>query len=172
MSRVTNIGRTFLIAGAAVLLLCASGADATDATAKGKPMIPVQVSIEPTAANLKAQNIKPGDVVELRIAARAVRGPEDMAVEITLLDGAELVSGDLGWSGRLSRNDVKQLVVSVRAPAKGTGRVMANVTVLRDGQGVMAKQAVYTLGAEDLSGKGMPARGTRKDSKGRSVVEY
>ncbi len=135
-------------------------------------MIPVQISIEPAAANLKPEAIKPGEVVELRITARVPSGGEETAVEITLLDGAELVSGDLTWSGRLSANDVKQLVVSVRAPAKGTGRVVANVTVLRAGRGVMAKQAVFTMGPEDLGVNGAPAREMRKDSKGRSVVEY
>ncbi len=142
------------------------------AAGKNKPMIPVQVDIKPTAAKMKPQDIKPGDVVEFKISARAPRGTEQMTIEITLLDGAELVSGDLKWSGKVSRNEEKKLIVSVRAPAKGTGRVMANVTLLRSGKATIAKQAIYTLGSALSGASGKPAPTTRRDSKGREVVEY
>jgi hypothetical protein len=172
MRRVNWVARTALCAGIMASIFVAANSWAQAASSKGKPMIPVQVSIEPTVAKMKPQNIKPGDVVEFKVSARAPRGTDEMTIEITLLDGTELVSGDLKWSGKVSRNEEKRLVVSVRAPAKGTGRVMASVTVLRDGKSSIAKQAIYTLGSTDSGAAGKPAPATRRDNRGRTVVEY
>ncbi len=171
MSRKTNIRWNLTLLGAVALLLFASAVPA-GAGAKGKPMIPVQVAIEPTAAKMKPKDIKPGDVVEFRVSTHAVRGAEEVRVDITLLDGAELVAGDLKWAGKLSGSEAKQLVISVRAPSAGVGRVMAAVSAVRDGKVVMTKQTVYTLGTSAGAAKGKPAPKTRRDSKGREVVEY
>ncbi len=171
MSRKTNIRWHLMLLGAVALLLCATAVPAA-AGAKSKPMVPVQVTIEPTTAKMKPKDIRPGDVVEFRVSARAVRGADEVRVDITLLDGAELVAGDLNWAGKLSGNEAKQLVISVRAPSTGVGRVMAAVSAVRDGKVVMTKQSIYTLGANAGAEKGKPAPKTRRDSKGREVVEY
>ncbi len=171
MSRMTNIRWNLTLLGAVALLLCATAAPA-GAGAKSKPMIPVQVAIEPTAAKMKPKDIRPGDVVEFRVTAHAVRGADEVRVDITLLDGAELVAGDLNWAGKLSGSEAKQLIISVRAPSTGVGRVTAAVSAVRNGKIVMTKQAVYTLGVNAGAAKGKPAPKTRRDSKGREVVEY
>ncbi len=172
MNRTMTIGKFFGSLGAGALLLCAAAVHADVGSVKGKPMIPLQVAIEPTVAKMKPQNIKPGDVVEFRISARAVRGADEVHIEITLQDGAQLVSGDLKWSGPLSRTERKQLVISVRAPATGVGRIVAAVSAVQNGKVTAAKQTVYTLGTGTGVGKGKPAPRTRRDSKGREVVEY
>ncbi len=167
-----TIGKVFTGMALTLLLLCATVVHAEAAAAKGKPMIPVQVAIEPTVAKMKPQNIKPGDVVAFRVTAHAVRGADEVRIEITLQDGAELVSGDLKWSGKLTGSEEKQLVISVKAPATGVGRVVASVSSVRNGKVAAAKQTVYTLGTDTGSAKGKPAPKTRRDSKGREVVEY
>lgn len=165
-------GKKWVSAAAALGLVCLLAGVSSAASSKSKPMIPVGISIEATDAKMKPQNIKPGDVVEFRISAQAVRGADEVSIEITLQGGAELVSGDLKWTGKLSRTERKQIVISVRAPSTGTGKVMASITALRNGQTVMSKQATYALGSEEMSVKGKPAHGMQKDAKGRSVVEY
>lgn len=172
MNRTLTI-RIATVMGAIVLSLSVMAVRADAGPVRGKPMIPVQVAIEPTVAKMKPGDIKAGDVVEFRVSARAARGSDEMTIEITLLDGAELVYGNLKWSGRVSENEEKQLVVHVRAPKTGTGRIMASVTVLRDGKGAVSKQTVYTLGKAAAGASGKPApKATRRDSKGREVVEY
>jgi hypothetical protein len=167
-----NIMSMFVSLGVIVLLSIGVPGAAGAAAMKGKPMIPVQIAIEATAPHMKPQDIKPGDVVELMVTAPGVRGADETAIEITLQDGAELVSGDLKWSGRLSTKETKRLFISVSAPATGVGKVVARVSALRNGKVVMSKQTVYALGADGISVQGKPAHGMRKDSKGRAVVEY
>jgi len=166
-----NIRIAFAMLAAIMLVLSLDRAFAAPVR-NSKPMIPVEISIVPTTAKTKPQDIKPGAVIELVVTARSFSGTDDIRVEITLLDGAELVSGDLLWSGKLSGNESKKLVISVRAPATGAGKVTAAVFVVRNGNVSSAKHSVYTLGAEKNNAKGKSEQKTRRDSKGREVIEY
>jgi hypothetical protein len=140
---------------------------------KTKPQLPVRIEIAPAEAALKPQNIKPGDIVRLRITAAAMTEADEVRITVEPYDGAELVSGSPSWSGKTAKGERKELVIGVRAPADGTGKVKATISVFRDGRQIMQRVTRYFLGGEPAGPGGLPAGAViKKDAKGRDIVEY
>lgn len=138
---------------------------------KGKPRLPIEVNIAPSQAGTIRQSIKPGDVIDLKISGKSPVHSGEMTIEAELMDGAELVSGDLLWTGPVGRGEEKNLIISVRAPQAGVGMVKARVTISKNGKTILKREFRYALGP-DLDQKTAPSYKLKKDSKGRSIVEY
>jgi len=145
---------------------------AVAASVSGKPQIPLQVKIAPASPSVKQKTIKPGDAVELKVTAVSPAKGAEMHIEIELLDGAGLVSGDLSWKGILAKREKKQITLSVRAPQSGLGKVRARVFAVRDGQQSAVREATYLLGTDPAAAGTLNMKPAGKDSKGRAVNEY
>jgi hypothetical protein len=165
--------RTFLLLLSGFIAAAGMAAPAAAAPVSGKPQIPLQVRIEPASPAMKQKAIHPGEVVELTVTALSPAEDAEMRVEIELLDGAELVAGDLVWQGVLGRRGKKRMPLSVRTPRSGTGKVRASVFFLKDGGQQAVRVSLYLLGSSPSAAAGNAVgRPAAADSRGRAVQEY
>jgi hypothetical protein len=139
---------------------------------RGKTQLPIEVVVGPTQAGVTAETIKPGSTVEIAVSGTAYTAISDMRIEAALEDGAELVSGELAWSGPASKGDTKQLVFTVRTPTQGNGKIVAAVTLFKDGKPVGERKGQYILGVDNGQKTLKPAYKLKKDSAGRNIIEY
>jgi hypothetical protein len=140
-----------------------------------KPQHPLQISIAPVRPGTDMNAIQAGDVVEFAATAIASHGAADMRITVKLWDGAELVSGDLSWSGTAAKMEPRSVRFSVRVPEQGVGRIKAQVRIGAGGKKDLTSKTQYLLmtGKERQEQKKMKASGpVKKDSKGRPIVEY
>jgi hypothetical protein len=154
---------------------CLHAAGVFAAPLQQKPQHPLQISIAPAQPDFDLNAVKPGDVVELAATAIASHDAEDMRITVKLSDGAELVSGDLSWSGPAKEMEPHSVRFSVRVPEKGIGRIKAKVSINAGGKKDLTNKAQYLLmtGKERQEQKKMKAsKPVKKDSKGRPIVEY
>lgn len=136
----------------------------------GKPRSPLLITISPVQTGLLSDNIKPGDAVELKVAASSRIDAERMEIKVELTGGTELISGDTAWSGPIVKGQEKVVTLTVRAP-KGQGKVRAAVTVPLSEGIIYSASAMYPLGKEpEMKNKVSPP--VRKDKEGRDVIEY
>jgi hypothetical protein len=152
-----------------LLLICQVTAAA--AGQHQKPQAPVQVVIAPLQQGAGSQASKPGETVELSISATAYLKIDEMLIETSFLGGAEYVSGDRSWQGSAQQNQPRVLKITVRRPLHGDGKMRARVKLFRAGNMLLSKQAVYDLGSKTDGVPAKPARPSRKDAKGREIVE-
>lgn len=139
-----------------------------------KPQYPLQLSIAP-APGVDLNALQAGDVVELAATATVSRDAADMRITVKLSEGAELVSGDLTWSGPVKKLEPRSVRFSVRVPEKGVGRIKAQASVTAGGKKELTARAQYLLmtGKERQEQQKMKAsKPVKKDSKGRPIVEY
>jgi uncharacterized protein YfaS (alpha-2-macroglobulin family) len=125
------------------------------------------------------ETIKAGDVVEFKVAATSMVEATEMRIQVSLADGAELVSGDLSWAGPAGKKEEKQLSFSVRVPATGTGKIKVRLTVSTGGGRPLSRSAQYLLLTGELKQEQIEAQKNmkathpaKKDGKGRPIVEY
>lgn len=152
-------------------ILCISiTVNAGEMRTPGKPRPPVQISISPVNTSVTPADIKPGDTVEFKVAASSRIEAQKMEIKVDLIGGAELVSGETEWSGPIAKNGEKSLIITVRAPFKGHGRIKAKAVIPVSEGTSFAAAASYTLGEEEKKEKARPP--AKKDSKGRDIREY
>lgn len=150
------------------------------ASAKQKPQLPLQISIVSAAGPDATQDaVKAGDVVDLKVVATSMVDTTKMSIQVKLFDGAELVSGDLSWTGPAGKGEEKHLLFSARVPATGTGKIKAWLTVSTGGAKPLSRVTQYLLLTEETKEEQIKAQKkmkaihpARKDSKGRPIVEY
>jgi hypothetical protein len=135
----------------------------------------LQISITPAQPGTDLNTIQAGDVVELAATVIASHDAADMRITIKLSDGAELVSGDLSWSGPAVKMEPRSVRFSVRMPEKGAVRIKAQVSIGSGGKKGLTSKTQYLLmtGKERQEQQKMKAsKPAKKDSKGRPIVEY
>jgi hypothetical protein len=169
-----NVQRT---AGLAIVLsaLCVHASVLFASPLQHKPQHPLQISIAPAQPGNDLNTIQAGDVVELAATAKASHDAADMHITIKLSDGAELVSGDLSWSGPAVKMEPRSVHFSVRVPEQGIVRIKATVSISAGGKKDLTSKTQYLLmtGKERQEQQKMKAsKPTKKDSKGRPIVEY
>ena len=136
-----------------------------------KPIPPLRVSIHPVRADLTPDSIQPGDIVELRITAVSGISATDMRIDLKLEGGAKLVSGDAAWEGEAAQDKEVTITVSVRAPDSGKGTVRAVVSFPSARGPHFSSETEFALGPAVKPNPGQ-APVIRKNSRGRSVIEY
>jgi len=136
-----------------------------------KPSAPILVTITPTNKTLSPADIKPGDTVELLVTIKSFSSAQDMQVNVDLIGGTALVSGTTNWTGPMGAGEEKALNITVQAPLKGTGKIKARAVVRSGSKAVFGAEATYLLGAE-MNKKPASQPKIKKDSRGRSVMEY
>lgn len=154
-----------------VIALATVNAAAEAAQGRSKPLPPVQVSITPVQLGLASSNIKPGDTVEFRVNVLSSVDASEMRIINTLDGGAELVSGDLIWTGKAQKGQEISIIFEVRASAKGKGNIRTKIEVYAEHNLLFSTRNIYEIGAPEPTKPGQP-RGVRKDSKGNEVIEY
>ena len=137
----------------------------------GKPRPPLQIAISPVQSGVSPSDIKPGDVVELKITGKTHVETEKLDIRVELLGGVELVSGETSWIGAAKKGEDKALLITVRAPKHGNGRIRARVSLPQTGGAAFAVEAEYRLGA-DLEKKPSALPEIKRDNKGREIREY
>jgi hypothetical protein len=165
------------MAGLAMVLsaLCIHASVLFASPQQHKPQHPLQISIAPVRPGTDMNAIQAGDVVEFAATAIASHGAADMRITVKLWDGAELVSGDLSWSGPAKKMEPRSVLFSVRVPEKGIGRIKAQVSTSAIGKRILTGTTQYLLmtGKEHKERQTMKAaKPAKKDSKGRPIVEY
>jgi len=160
-----------IFAGIIFTVFALSGVIEAGGVASKKPHLPIEVSVQPAKNNVSPETIKPGDVIDLVITAVAFYDVTNLNLVVKLQGGAELVSGDLRWSGPAEKGQKMTFNLSVRAPAKGIGRVVSEVSFEGTGRGAMKRTAHYVLGDSDGPMSKKPGI-RKKDSKGRDIIEY
>jgi hypothetical protein len=166
-----------ITAGLAIVLLtlCLHASALFASSLQHKPRHPLQISIAPARPGIDLNEIQAGDVVELAAMAIASYDASDMRITIKLSDGAELVSGDLSWSGPAVKMEPRSVRFSVRVPGQGIGRIKATVVISAGGKKDLTSKTQYLLmtGKERQEQQKMKAsKPAKKDSKGRPIVEY
>ena len=140
---------------------------------KGKPQSPLQISIAPIDPSITPERIKPADMVEFVVTVVSLSDAEEIRILVELPKGSELVSGELSWSGSVSRNEKQTLKYTVKVPVKQSGPIKARVVMPSSEGHSFSASAYYALGAQaqpkDKSGTVRPLK---KDSKGSDVIEY
>jgi hypothetical protein len=136
-----------------------------------KPLPPLRISIVPVQSGITPDQIKPGDAIEFKIAAVSSIDVPNMSIKVNFSGGAKLVSGDTSWSGPAAKNEEKAIMLTVRAPKTGKGRIRAWVTIPPSDGARFSAGAQYVMGS-DAERKPEQEQPVKKDSKGRSVVEY
>lgn len=135
--------------------------------ARSKPLSPLSVKIRPVQQGLSPADIKPGDVVQLEVAALSYIGITKATLKVTLTGGAKLVGGDDRWSGAMEKGVATVLTITVAAPKTGKGEVKAVLSA-----GSLHGVAQFSLGLEAKS-KATNSTGTKtKDSKGHNIIEF
>jgi len=138
-----------------------------------KPRLPIQVTIAPVHQTITSSTIKPNDVVDIEVKGVSLLDVADMNLQVELLKGAELVSGDVSWKGSAAKGEQKALLISVRAPSSGIGRVRAILSVTAGYGRPMTVETQFLLGADNSSHQHKkPAPVNKKDSKGRDIQEF
>lgn len=136
-----------------------------------KPHPPVSVSISPSQKAITPESIQPGDEIELNIVTRSVMDADLLKVQIHLTEGVNLLSGDSHWSGPVQKNQEIILRLTVKAPVKGTGTVIARATLPGPQGSSFSTEAEYQLGV-DKTKKKLEKLIIKKDRKGRRIREY
>ena len=159
------------IARLAMLLLLVSVVFSAEGVYAKKPLPPLQITIAPARQDINPADVKPGEIVDLVVKASSMIDAPDLKVIVELTGGVELVSGDLLWTGPAARGEEKFVAITVRAPAKGHGRIKARTSVhMPDGPRFSA-EAQLALGSEEqVKSESTPP--VKKDRKGRDVMEY
>lgn len=137
----------------------------------GKPRSPLQVSVSPVQSGLTPADIKPGDIVELKIVGKSFADADQLAIKVAFFGGAELVSGDTSWSGAVKKGEEKTLLISVRASRQGGGGLRARISMSPSGGASFVAGAEYSFG-QNAKKKPNPVPAIKKDSKGREIREY
>jgi hypothetical protein len=152
-------------------LFVAQDASPAASSFKSKPQPPVQISIAPAQSGLLSSNIKPGDVLEFRVTVTSMVDTPEMQIQVKLDDGAELISGELSWTGPAMKNEMKILPITIKVPQKGIGSVKAQLSITLSGGTAFTTSSEYELGGTKKP-KQESARPVKKDSKGHNVIEY
>jgi len=165
-----NIIRTlhYTIIALPLLIFC-SNTEA--AQSRAKPLPPVRVMLSPVQPGLESSSIKPGDVVEFKVSILSSVDASEMRVHSSLDGGAELVTGELTWTGQARRAEETSVLFTVRAPLKGKGKISTRVEIYSGDVLLYSTKAMYEIGIT-VKDKPDKPRGVRKDSKGQGVVEY
>ena len=136
-----------------------------------KPRPPLQVSIVPAQADQHTGVIKPGDVVELKIIGRTFVDVSELTIKVKLHGKMEWVSGAMTWSGSLKKGEEKLLLLAVRMPKQGHGRIAAHIATPPTPGASFAAEADYEFGSSAMK-KPAELPAIKKDSKGRELREY
>ncbi len=175
---MTNL-RTLTCLAIVISGLCSLSAPALAASQQQKPQLPLLIFIAPAQPGVSPDTIKAGDVVDFQVVATSLVDATEMQIQVKLADGAELVSGELFWSGQAGKSEEKQLFFSVRIPATGIGKIKASLTISTDGAKPLSRMAQYLLMTGEQQNKQLEAQKkmrltnpARKDSKGKDVIEY
>lgn len=142
-----------------------------------KPRSPLQVSIIPVQSGLASANInsgadiKPGDVIEFKITGKSFADADELNINVELHGGVELVSGDTSWTGPVNKGEDKVLLITVRAPMHGNGRIRARISMSPSSGASFAAETEYHLG-KNAENKPAAAPAIKKDNKGREIREY
>jgi hypothetical protein len=136
-----------------------------------KPLSPLQLSIIAEQSGLGSEAIKPGDVVNLKITAKTYIDTDDLLLNIELHGGVQLISGGLSWLGSANKGDEKVLLISVRAPKQGKGRIKARASISRSMASLITAETEYSLGkVTQQKSSVMPPN--KLNSNGRMIREY
>ena len=136
-----------------------------------KPLPPLQIRIAPVQPGITPDQIKAGDTVELEVTAVSFMDGQELRIEVELIGGAKLISGDKLWSGPLTKNEEKTILLTVQAPEKGKGRIRARASILSTDGARFSAETQYILGLETKT-KPEQEHPVKKDNKGRNVIEY
>ena len=111
--------------------------------------------------------------MELIVTAVSLADAEEMRISVALPKGSELVSGELSWSGPVSKYEKKTLNCTIKAPVKQSGPVKARAIIPSPEGYSFSATAHYSLGVQAKSkDKASTIRPLKKDSKGSDVIEY
>ncbi len=137
-----------------------------------KPLPPVSISITPVSSDITPDQIKPGDIVEFKVSIRSSIPVDELRIDIKLVDGTKLVSGDLSWTGHVDKREEKALFVTIQAPKNGKGGINARGSLPPADGTRFSAEAHYSFGPEIKEENNKNEHPVKKDSKGRNVIEY
>jgi len=136
-----------------------------------KPRAPLQVSITPVQVGLVSADIKPGDAVEFKITGKSFADSAELSINVELHGGLELLSGDTSWTGSANKGESKVMLITVRTPKHGNGRIKARMSMSPSAVASFATETEYRFGKQaERKPAALPA--VKKDSKGRDIREY
>ena len=112
------------IARIIIILILLASAFGLSGCATGSPLPPLSVELSfPHGAPYLNQ------IAELRCLMEAHDITDNLTLKINLSNGFELVSGDLAWSGNLSRQSIRELKANIRAIKVGNWTIQAVINV-------------------------------------------
>jgi hypothetical protein len=136
-----------------------------------KPLPPLQVRITPVQSGITSGQIKPGDLMEFKVTAVSFMDVPELRINVELLGGVKLISGDTSWNGPAAKNEEKGITLTVQVPEKGKGGIRARVSIPPSNGTRFSADAHFELGPK---GKAKPEQepAMKKDRKGRDIIEY
>lgn len=142
-----------------------------------KPRAPLLVSISAVQSGLASANIKsgadikPGEVVELEITGRTLADTDELNINVELHGRVTLLSGETSWTGPARKGENKTLLITVRAPMHGNGKVSARISMSPSSSASFAAETEYIMGrSAQKKPAALPEK--KKDGKGREIREY
>lgn len=154
-----------------IVVICGTFISDLHAEQSSKPLPPVRVSVSAVPSTLSPELISPGDIVTVTITAVSMIETPELIVQVDLLGGTRLISGETSWRGPAAKGEEKNLTLNVQAPLKGKGRVRAVVSLPPSNATRFSADAVFILGSD--TGHNDERNGVvKKDKKGRSIIEY
>ena len=136
-----------------------------------KPRAPLQISIIPVQSGLVAEDIRPGEVVELQITGRTFTDTDELNINVELHGRVTLLSGETSWTGPAGKGEDKTLRITVRAPMHGNGKISARISMSPSSGASFAAGTEYTMG-RNAQQKPAALPQIKKDNKGREIREY
>src|SRR4030067_2974245 len=94
-----------------------------------KPRSQLQVSISPAQPGIAAADIRPGEVIDLNITGRTLADTDELNINVELHGRVTLLSGETSWTGPARKGEDKTLLITVRAPMHGNGKVSARISM-------------------------------------------
>lgn len=94
-----------------------------------------------------------------------------MRIDVDLTGGVRLVAGDTSWTGPMKKGEERKMLLTVQAPEHGSGNIRARVSLPSSKGARFSAEAHFELGQKaEKNEEQKPV--TKKDSKGRDVIEY
>ncbi|WP_455222193.1 hypothetical protein [Kaarinaea lacus] len=130
-----------------------------------KPTTPLHVSIIPESA------VTPGNNASFVVRVSSALASNNLVISVNQPEGAELLSGELQWSGSIAQGEVRELRFALRLPERAVPVINVIATIQSASGAQLAATDTYRQSVAMPAGLKV-APGRTVSRHGHPVVEY
>jgi len=135
-----------------------------------KPASPLSITIRPADKSLMPQDIREGDTLVMDVTVLSMADLDRVKVNLKLTGGIMLVQGDLSWTGSMTKGESKNLLITVKIPEMGHGKIKGTVVAKVSGNIRFSDSASFIPGK--LAKEKSTPLPLKKDGRGRPIIEH